>query len=296
MSELSTEMAKRFSEWQRGLVWIRKQHQRASKAEQEVRRGRVIERQKELLEAVSRGCRPLSSYLRRELQVPADDVFKAPQLPRTLIGAEIREPPIDLELELGGHWRSAIDPALAALPLFWVRCYVEWLDDESVDGDLLSSLTLGGRADYQGHGEDAHLIRQEAQTRNFLRRLCGIPVVRFNVSVLSDCTLSRAWWRFRIAKITEENCESRVSAHEVHRVLHTNNQAWEELVRLAVRRITAINQPRALAGIVAHFAVNGDFSRERVKVFAQNIARNSFTYSIEHIPWKKLQALVTSTD
>ena len=294
MNTLSSKAATRFSEWQKGLVWIQKHHQRASKAEQEAMRSRVRVRQQELLEAIDGGCGSLSAYLRRELQVPKDDGFKVPKLPRRLISAEIREPPLELELELGQEWREAISPAQASLPLFWARCYIDWLDQSAVDGDLLTSLTLGGRADHQGQGEGANLIRQEAQIRNFLRRVCGIPVVRFNVSVLSDCTLSRAWWRFRVAAITEDNCEGRASAQEVHGLLHTSNQAWEELVRLAVRRITAINHPRALAGIVSHFVMHRDFNRDAVKVCAQNLARLSYSYSLEHITWKALEGAVAT--
>ena len=294
MSAFSTKMATRFTEWQRGLIWVQKYHNRERAAEQSAQHSKVLARQEELLEAVSRGSRPLATYLRRELQVPADDGFKPPALPRPLIGAEIREPPLELEIELGGAWHKTICPAQAVLPVFWARCFVDWLHDGLIDGDLLFPLTLGGRADHHGQGEDATVVRKEAQTRNFLRRLCGIPVVRFNVSVLSDCTFSRAWWRRRVSMITEENSQGLVSAGQAHRVLHASSQAWEELVRLAVRRITAINHPRALAGIVAHFVVHGDFSPERVKVFAQNLARHAFSYSLEHTPWKELQVSIAS--
>ena len=245
MSTLSSKAATRFSEWQKGLVWIHRQHKRASEAEREARRSRVRVRQQELLEAIDGGCSQLSAYLRRELQIPKDDGFKAPPMPRRLIGAEIREPPVELELAVGRKWREAIRPAQASLPLFWARCYIDWLDERLIDGDLLASFTLGGRADHQGQGDDAEVMRQEAQTRNFLRRLCGIPVVRFNVSVLSDCTLSRAWWRFRVADITAENCEGSASSEQVHRILHTSNQAWEELVRLAVRRNYSNKSPKS---------------------------------------------------
>jgi len=295
MSDLSSKAVIRFSEWQKGLVWIHKQHKKASEAEQEAKHSRVRERQKELLKAIGDGCGQLSSYLRRELQIPEDDGFKAPSMPRRLIGDEIREPPFELEFEVGRQWREAISPADASSPLFWVRCYIDWLDQSLIDGNLLAAFTFGGRADHQGQNEDADVKRQEAQTRNFLRRLCGIPVVRFNVSVLSDCTLSRAWWRFRVANITAENCEGIASAEQAHRLLHTSNQAWEELVRLAVRRITAINHPRALAGIVSHFIMHRDFNPNVVKACAQNLARLAYSYSMEHITWKTLQAAVAST-
>lgn len=295
MNSLSIEMATRFTEWQQGLIWIRTQHQKKSEAEQKAYRSRVMERQDKLLEAISRGCQALGAYMRRELKVAKDDSFTAPTLHRTLIGAEIREPPIELEIELGRLWCQTIRAAHAALPLFWARCFVDWLSEGSINGDLLSSLTLGGRADRHGQSEDVIFERKEAQTRNFLRRLCGIPVVRFNVSVLSDCTLARAWWRFRIAQITADNSEGMVSAQEAHGVLHTNNQAWEELVRLAVRRITVINQPRALAAIVAYFVRNGDFNRKKVKLSAQSLARYSVAYSLEHTPWNELCSWVAST-
>ena len=66
-------------------------------------------------------------------------------------------------------------------------------------------------------------------------------------------------------------------------------------MRLAVRRITAINHPTALASVVSYFVTHGDFRRKKVKVLAQKVARYSLSYSLAHIPWAELHASVTSS-
>ena len=296
MSPLAVELEVRLGEWQKRLIWEQKHHVQASNAQQAARRAQVVGRQRELLEAVARGSEALSEYLRRELQLPVDDGFNAPLLPRVLTGAEVREPPLALEQELGEAWQSAITPAQASRPLFWARSFTDWLARCEIQGDLISALTRGGNADRGGYDEDSARSRREAQTRNFLRRVMGIPVVRFNVSVLSDCTISRAWWRFRLAQITEEESQGRVAATDAHRILHARNPAWEEIVRLAVRRVTVIGQPRALAVVVAHFVNRGDMKREAVAAVVKRIARHALRHSVAHTPWDVLQRTVARAE
>ena len=296
MSPLPGELEIRLGDWQRRLIWEQKHHAGSSNAQQAARRAQVVGRQRELLDAVARGPQTLSEYLRRELQLPEEDGFCAPQLPRILTGPEIREPPLALELELGSAWSEDVTPARASRPLFWARSFSEWLGRQEIQGDLISAFTLGGNADRGGYDDEAARNRREAQTRNFLRRLMGIPVVRFNVSVLSDCTISRAWWRSRLARLTEEQSEGTVGAADAHRVLHARNAAWEELVRLAVRRVTVISQPRALAAVVAHFVTRGEMKREAVARVAQGIARYALLHSVAHSPWADLQKTVARAE
>lgn len=277
MNPLPAKCATRLSEWQMSLVWEQKWYRKASDEEKKKIRGQVEARQRELLDAVEGGSAVLSDYLRRSLELP-DDEFTAPPLPRTLTAPEVQAPPLELEQEIGEDWRH-LPAGHAAQPLFWVRCFADWLAKDQIQGDLVDGLTMGQRADRKSLGDRD---RHEAQTRNFLRRLMGIPVIRYNVSVLSDCTLSRAYWRWRLAAQSEDREYGNVVAEDVHRMFHSSNPGWETLVMLAVRNLTVINEPMAMSAIVERLLAADDFTEEQVKAAAHAVGQYSHRHSIHH--------------
>jgi hypothetical protein len=259
------------------LVWEKKWYRKASDEEKAKIRDQVEARQGELLDAVEGGSGVLSAYLRRSIELP-DDEFSAPPLPRTLTAPEVQAPPLELEQEIGRDWRQ-LPASHAAQPLFWLRCFTDWLANNQIQGDLVGGLTMGQRADRKNLGDRD---RHEAQTRNFLRRLMGIPVIRFNVSVLSDCTLSRAYWRCRLAAQSEDRVYGNVVAEDAHRMFHSSNRAWEALVMLAVRSLTVINEPTAMAAIVERLLAADDFTEEQVKSAAHAVGQYSHRHSVHH--------------
>lgn len=275
MNPLPAKCATRLSEWQMSLVWEQKWYRKASDEEKTKIRDRVESRQCELLDAVEEGSAVLSDHLRRSLELP-DDEFSAPPLPRPLTAPEVQAPPLELEQEIGEDWRH-LPAGQAAQPLFWARCFIDWLAKNQIQGDLVDGLTMGQRADRKNLSDRD---RREAQTRNFLRRLMGIPVIRYNVSVLSDCTLSRAYWRCRLAEQTEDRVYGNVVAEDVHRMFHSSNPGWETLVMLAVRSLTVINEPTAMAAIVERLLASDDFTGEQVKAAAHAVGQYSHRHSI----------------
>ena len=159
-----------FTSWQRGLVFETKVHGKRDDAASEVK-GPIRQRQTKLIEAVSDGPVPLGRYLRTVLGLTGDEQIAALPFPRkALTPNEFREPPVELEQELGEAWKSTLGfrPALASSPLYWLLCHVVWIEEGRLgdSGVPLEQALLSG--------SDA----REAQIRNFLRRTGGLPHIR----------------------------------------------------------------------------------------------------------------------
>lgn len=262
-SDLLAAASNAFGAWQRGLLVP----DRAGET------GAVEERQENLLAAVGRGSCALSDYLRENLGV-GDGAIGAPGFPRpALTVSEFRGITPELEQEIGTAWE--IQPSLAARPVFWLLCLTEWLEQDRFD-DPDAAFTSGGNG------------TADRRTRNFLRRTGGLPYVRGRVSVLSDCPLSRAWWRWRVAVSAAEASCGGIGANEAHAALHLRGPVWEELARLSLERVTAINQPRARAAMVAVIARHPDIGREGVQRMASALGQRSLTRSLQYDSWNDL--------
>ncbi len=272
-----------FSRWQRGIV---------SKG---VKRGMVMEpavagvqkSQSDLEAAVAGGHRTLGRYLRDSLALaPADEIAALPFPRPRLTPGEFKDPPVELEVELGEAWDN-LSPRLASQPVFWLLCHVKWIEEGRFGNSgyrLRETLTLGGR--------DRDI---DGRTRNFLRRTGGLPHVRGNTSVFSDAPLARAWWRYRLAGQVARDTGGRVSRDDAHRALHANRQAWEELVMLSLRRVVAINQSRARAFVVSrlHEALNSKqkITKSMVQKLVLDLAPRGLRRSFDHTPWEELARL-----
>lgn len=265
-----------FTDWQTGIIFEQKRHGKWEAAPPEVR-SRVEREQESLREAVSSGHHALTVYLRHKLSLaPADDIQALPFPRAELTPGEVRDPPIELECELGEAWRGQLSPALASQPLFWLLCHLAWFEQGrfGTTGVRLSEAFAAGSS------------TREGQTRNFLRRTGGIPVVRFKVSVFSDCPMARAWWRWRLAGEVERTTKGQISRHDAHRVLQLKQTVWETVILLSLRQVTVINQPGARARLVAEMldreAKEGDLKKDDVQEIAQVIAREGLRRSFEH--------------
>lgn len=263
-----------FSEWQQSLA------ARNNKALTDEARAEIEARQRTLLTAVADGPEALARHLRARLGLEAETAIDAPPLPRTaLTPAEFPNPPVELERELAAAWEGLVEPRRAAQPLFWLLCHVEWIGQGRFD-DIEAALTLGGRSDRT----------TDQRTRNFLRRTGGLPHVRYNVTALSDCPLARAWWVRRVAAEASRASDGAIDVEEAHEALHEHRQVWETLALLSVRRVTAINHPRARAALVAAIAEHGLTDDSVVRSVASALARHALTRSPEHVPWAELRA------
>lgn len=252
MRQATPEMEQRFSDWQRALTLTDKRNQSADE---------VGQRQLELIAAVKGGSESLASYLRDVLGIDSTSQLKAPPLPRMLDPSELRDPPLQLELEVFCSWSELVSAREASNPLFWMRCHLDWIEQGQF-GEQLAQAFLGTLA------SGAEEKTSEAAARNLLRRLGGLPHVRGKVSVLNDCPLSRAWWRGYVAADAARHCEESLDPLTAHRVLHSSNDAWARLVGDSVRRITVVNHSGLRAAFIASYP---DARRDGEPVPAQEL-------------------------
>ena len=244
----------RYGEWVAKLIWIARDEQHRNDAERERRHRQVTERQRELRRAIGSGPNAAAAWLRTQLGLEESGalLIEAPRLPRPLTADEFIEPPFELEREIGQALSAEITTRDAARPWFWLLCHIAWLERGDLAGNVRRAFCWSSAA----AGKPNETDQLEAETRNFLRRTGGIEMVRGKVSVLSDCPLARAWWRYRLAHNAAHTAgDGKVlNAADAHRCLHHSGPIWEELVRLGVKRLTVLNHDRARAAIVSALA------------------------------------------
>ena len=182
-----------FRDWQSGLIYQGKRHKSQSEADQAAIQRDTARRQQVLAEAIDRGPHAIRDFLCNispspELAAVLEDL---PSLPRPLTEAEMVQTTLHVDREVSSvldEW--GITPMLAGESSFWALCHARWIGDEMFP-DGVARVFAGG---------EKTASDTEARTRTFLRRVCGLPVERGNTSVLTDCALSAAWWRFRLAR------------------------------------------------------------------------------------------------
>ena len=267
----------KFSAWQREITFDSKRY-RHRKDKGEPIREQVRPLQRVLERQVRSGPAGLARYLRGSLGLEPQEQISAPAFPRmALTPNEYLNPPIPLERELGRAWAKPVSARWASRPVFWLLCHIEWIEHGRLGaGDLTAALLAApSNPDLEG------------RIRNLLRRTGGIPYVRGKTSVFSDCTLARAWWRYRLSQEIEAVTDRDVSAATAHEVLHANRPAWETLVMLSLRRLTVLNQPRARAAIVrelsARLREDGTINKDQVRAAAIAIARVGLRHSVDHL-------------
>ncbi len=92
----------------------------------------------------------------------------------------------------------------------------------------------------------------------------------------------------QVAQVTE----GKVGRADSMRRLHANDQAWEELAMLSLRRITVANQRRARAAVVswlhALLGQHRKLDKNHVKEVALKFAHVGLCRSFEHTPGEEL--------
>ena len=270
----------RYDQWQRSCVFKQHRHGKWGDADPQLKAG-VRRCQQELVAAVHAGADGLGIFLREKLGLSATERIWAPPLSRVQLGAgDLLRPSSELEAELASAC-GTIPPRLASRPLFWFLCHIAWIEEGrfGYTGQRLAEVLLAGRAS------------REAQTRNFLRRTGGLAHVRGNVSVLTDCPLSRAWWRHRIAAQVEQASRGRLPQATALRALNSS-AAWSELASASLRRDTVVNQPRARVAVLARLAhrldEKGRLNKRDAKEVLAAVADHGARRSFEHTPLDEL--------
>lgn len=267
------ELRTRFTEWQTSLLKDTKDT------------GTTLqERQEELLASFNNGPAVASAYLERELNFKKYRETEFLPLGLQLTKGEASNPPLAKERDLYNLWENKLTPAQACQPLYWYLTHTSWIRQGVLGNDLTSTFAI------TGHSNDADKYR-DSKVRSVLRRLGGLPVARGNVSVFSDCPLSRAWWRRRMAISVAEHSKNSLTVDAAHEAIH-KNALWEALVLNSLRRVTVVNHPRIRAGIVAHFATAGNEVKgaKEASALVINVARRCQFYTPQN--WQDTERMV----
>lgn len=234
-----------FRDWQSGLIYQGKRHKSQSEADQTAIRQDTARRQQVLAEAVARGPHAVREFLCNMTSSPEAVALltQLPALPRPLTEAEMAQTTLHVDREVSSvldDW--GITPILAGESSFWALCHARWIGDEMFP-DGVARVFAGG---------EKTASDTEAMTRTFLRRVCGLPVERGNTSVITDCPLSAAWWRHRLAVEVSDTLVNEgevLTVAQAHRVLQ-GSVVWETFVLNMIRRLASVNAPRARAAVV----------------------------------------------
>ena len=278
-----------FFEWQRSLIFQGKRHKNLTEEARQSVQQATAKRQRALTEAIAQGPWEVSEFLCEMLDTSnaIDMLKKLPNLPNPLTESEISQTTFQVDREVStalNDW--GITPLLAAESSFWALCHARWIGDRCFP-DGVQRVFAGGHKNVHD---------SEAMTRTFLRKVCGLPVERGNTSVITDCPLSAAWWRYRMATEISNTLASEgenLTVEEVHRVLQ-GSVLWETLVMRMIRTFASVNSPRARAAIV--FALH-DYSeknrgraipREILLGCMQQVAQLGDRFSFALIDWTRL--------
>ncbi|MXW41499.1 MAG: hypothetical protein F4124_04310 [Acidimicrobiia bacterium] len=267
----------RFDDWQKSLIY----EKGLAASDQLV----AAINQQQLETVVEAGPRRVREYLLERLGVvdrrQAEDAV--PRLPNPLTVAEMQKLPVHAEREIAMSLKD-ITPVQAADPAFWTLCHAIWIGNWMFDADVAAVFMEGGRAG-----------NSEQRTRNFLRRLGGLHRVRGSVSVLTDCPISAAWWRYRTAVAASRQASEHgtvLSVVEAHQVLQ-RSQVWENLAGWSVKRVTSLNAPYAKAAVISVLArhdltTNGAKPQQQIQSVMRSVAQLGHTHSLFGIEWQQL--------
>lgn len=284
-----------FRDWQGNLIFQAKRYKNQTEESKRAIQQATVERQRALVAAIARGPNAVREFLCAGLEPSeaATLLSKLPSLPAALTEAEMTQTTLQVDREVSrtlDDW--GITPMLAAESSFWALCHARWIGDDAFP-DGVARVFAGG---------DKTSSDSEALTRTFLRRTCGLPVERGNTSVITDCPLSAAWWRHRIAMEVSDTLVEEgevLTIAQAHRVLQ-GSVVWETFVMNLIRRLASINAPRARAAVVLalhdHSRQNEGRStpREIVSNCMQGVAQLGERYSFAFVEWDRLRESATA--
>lgn len=163
---------------------------------------------------------------------------------------EFKDLPALMEKELFGKWK-AITPAQACRATFWGYMTLRHIKESKISSYYLAAKggTLpGGLERIDAALRDGGAKGIDDIVRTALRRLSGLPGVRGNRTVYTDCTFARAWWR---GHITREICEETPAAAEkITEILRVNQTYWENFINPAVSKNSVFGDTKIRASLI----------------------------------------------
>lgn len=178
-----------------------------------------------------------------------------PLPPRLLTAQEITAGP-SLEFERELHRSLNLVPAATVRSSFWTALLLWWWEKRYI---------LDGWAT----GEGRKNWSDDKLTRFIGWRLGGLSHVQGSVSVF-ECPLARAWWRPLIANRAADGSDGFLTPDRAQTVLR-DRPVWIAVTGVLVRRLAALNHPRALAAALLSFEEEPPSGKNRNTVARQRL-------------------------
>ena len=206
------------------------------------RKGATTEKAQLLAEAARSG--EALDFLLDELSVKSGvdglEGGTPPLLPQPLSAKEFTgAASVELEREIYQTLTPAVVPTAASRPALWTALSLLWWEKGYIPSDWITT-TAGNNMD-----DDDRLAR-------FIGwRIGGLSHVQGSVSVFTY-PIARAWWRPHMADRAATASDEKLTSYQAHEVLH-DPAIWSAISRVLVKRVAALNSPRALAAALLSF-------------------------------------------
>lgn len=198
---------------------------------------------KTLIDKADLGVDALGEYLKKHAGIDTEGIGGLLRLGRKWSVKEAKSPPAELETATWETWKKqGVHLALAQQPAYWYGVFITAAREKNIEGNLLDILASTSKSELS---EDC-----ERETRDILRHMGGIPVVRGPSSVMSDCPMSSLFWRGHFSQKASEHSEGEIEEKAVHVFLHNNPTIWRNLVEISTKQVTAIARPKVFSSVV----------------------------------------------
>ena len=254
-------------------------------------RAPIRRRQAELIEAVTDGPTELVRYLRSRLALESAEKIEAPPFPRReLTPSEYKDPPVELEEELGAAWKDVLEhrararvepPVLAPLPHRVDRRWPARCRRSGARG----STAVWSREERASHQELPSAYRGSAARPWQHVRVLRLPVGASLVAL-------------PLADEVNRTTEGRIETGAAHWLFHLHRLELGD-VGHAVPEEGDDHQPTECPG--GHrvspwerVRTNGRFDQKDVEAIATGLARVSLRRSLDHTPLDELYEMAVA--
>ena len=214
------------------------------------------------LSACREGRVALRDYVIDVLQLNRDHIQKIENWPSpgSMTVNEFVNPPQEREVLIADRL-THLELSQASNPLFWVITSLSGLMSERLDDEHAES--FAEKEDWR------------KATRDALRGIGGAALeARGRLGVFIDHSVSRAWWRARLAEDIVGYCD--YTFEVIHKELRTNT--WSELMEATASRFTVLCDPNLRAKAVIDCMERNNVTQKDKRKIMEDIARSSLTY------------------
>lgn len=160
-------------------------------------------------------------------------------------------PPV-IEKKLFKIWDN-LPPSTACRSSFWAYVTFKHIEAGIIDSSYLAA-TGGSRSEGKYRIDMALTKKNKSDplVRDVLRCMGGLPEIRGNRSVLTNCFFGRAWWRGHISKLV--CAETGGDLDKINLVLTKNQRYWEGLISLIVSQNPVLGDVSVFSALICSLA------------------------------------------